>query len=553
MLRRFAALSLRAKIACGFAVVLLLFAGVAGKTTYSLFQAGGLFDSYRELARVASAVGDLRADMYGSRVAAESYMLTGDDSHREFVGPRFEGALAAYERAREIASSPELRAELDGLKPGVEAYQRSFAEALAAGQRDAAAYARLRDNGRDALAAIDRAAAVLDQRRDAIGPEIQATIVAAEILAIAATGAGLMIGAVLAFLLGRAIVRPLAGITGAMQRIAEGDLDTEVPFRGRADEVGAMAAALGVFKDALAKNRAMEAERADREARAEAEKRRATQKLADDFEAKVGSLVRALSGAAGELEATARSMTSTADVAQRESGAVASSAQQTSANVQTVAVATEELAASAREIGGQVTTSAQIARQAVSDAEQTNVTVKSLAENAQKIGEVVELIGDIAAQTNLLALNATIEAARAGEAGRGFAVVAAEVKGLAEQTAKATEEISARISRIQEDTRGAVDAIGGIGSVIVRISESATAIASAVDEQQAATQEIARNVSQAATGTEEVTSTIGRVQGAASQTGSAAAQVLSAANELSRGADDLAHEMESFLAHVRAA
>ena len=179
--------------------------------------------------------------------------------------------------------------------------------------------------------------------------------------------------------------------------------------------------------------------------------------------------------------------------------------------------------------------------------------MRALAAGAQQIEHVAKLISDIAAQTNLLALNATIEAARAGEAGRGFAVVAVEVKSLASQTAEATKEIGTRIAQIQGATREAVDAIQGITATIEEVSAIATTIGSAIEEQGAATAEIARNVSQTAQATQAVTTNIGGVSTAANETGGAAGLLLTAASNLSKQAEQLAGEVNIFLAGVRAA
>jgi methyl-accepting chemotaxis protein len=232
---------------------------------------------------------------------------------------------------------------------------------------------------------------------------------------------------------------------------------------------------------------------------------------------------------------------------------VASAAQQSAANVQTVSSATEELSSSSQEIGSQVSESAKIARSAVDEIASANQQVLGLAEAAEKIGGVIDLIQDIAAQTNLLALNATIEAARAGEAGKGFAVVAQEVKSLAMQTAKATGEIGEHIVRVQGETKDAVTAIGSIGSTISRIDEIAASIASAVEEQIAATGEISRNVQEAANGTQEVTQNISGVSDGAQQTGAAATQMLSAVRNLSRQGATLREKVDRFLADVRSA
>ncbi len=366
----------------------------------------------------------------------------------------------------------------------------------------------------------------------------------------------LILAAALCGLAGFAIVasvsKPIQAMTEAMKRLAGHDMTVQIVGVGRKDEIGSMAEAVQVFKDNMIEADRLAAEQA---AENEAKVRRATQleRLTRTFEDKVGTLVGALSAAATEMESTAGAMSNVAEQGNKQALIVASSAEQTSANVQTVATATEELSASIQEISKQVATSARIASKAVDDARETDGVVQALATGAQKIGEIVQLINDIAGQTNLLALNATIEAARAGDAGKGFAVVASEVKSLATQTAKATDEISSQITQIQEATGQAVSAIKGIGSTIQEMSEIAATIASAVEEQGAATLEISRNVQQAAQGTEEVSRSITDVKQAATDTGAAASQVLGSAGELARNSSDLRHEVDSFLAGVKAA
>jgi methyl-accepting chemotaxis protein len=357
----------------------------------------------------------------------------------------------------------------------------------------------------------------------------------------------------LAFFASRGITGPLNRLREVMRRLAQGDLDTDVPDQERKDEVGAMAEAVAVFKQNAIERRRLAGERQEAERRSQIEKRRTMDELARTFEAKVGAVVQVVSNAAGTMEATARSMSGAADEANRQSMAVASASEQASANVQTVATATEELSSSIEEIGRQVADSARIAGRAVDDAKRTDGTVQALAAGAQKIGEVVTLIQDIAAQTNLLALNATIEAARAGEAGKGFAVVASEVKSLANQTAKATEEIAAQIGQIQSATGDTVTAIQGIGGTISQISSIAASIASAVEQQSAATREIARNVQQAAQGTQAVSSNIADVKGSVTASRAAGQQVLDAASKLSEHAALLSDEVDAFLANVKTA
>jgi methyl-accepting chemotaxis protein len=350
------------------------------------------------------------------------------------------------------------------------------------------------------------------------------------------------------------ITRPLQRLNDAMSQMAGGDLTVEIPGTARQDEIGDMATTIGVIKENAEREAIARQERVQRKEAERAQQRKADMhKLADSFEAAVGEIVDAVSSAADELEASARSLTSTAAETQSLSIAVASASEQASANVRSVAAATEELSSSVQEIGRQVETSARVATSAVEQARKTDQRIAYLSGAAAKIGDVTSLIQAIAGQTNLLALNATIEAARAGDAGRGFAVVAAEVKELAAQTARATQEITGQISEIQSATDQSVTSIQEISGTIDEISKITTTIAAAVEQQGMATQEIARNVQQAASGTAVVAGNIEDVNKGANETGSASSQVLSSAQALSSESSRLKMEVQKFLGTVRAA
>jgi methyl-accepting chemotaxis protein len=348
------------------------------------------------------------------------------------------------------------------------------------------------------------------------------------------------------------VIRPIALLTGAMQELAAGNTSVEIPNADLRGELGAMAHAVTVFKQAAIDNAQLRAEQDRMAAKVSAEKRAAAESLAKAFDAKIGILVQMLRTASSEMETTARSMVKIAEQADRISTQTTTFAEHTSDNVRQIAVATDQLAGAALEIGSRASSSAGLVEKAVQDTRRTDGVVRLLSERSERIEQIVKLISDIAAQTNLLALNATIEAARAGEAGRGFAVVASEVKMLAAQTAKATEEISTQVVQSQEAARDVVEAIKEIGRTVEQLHLIASAIASATDEQRAAAQEIARSTAEAARGTQEVTSNIVQVRQAAASTGSASSQVLAAAATLVHSSSELGREVDEFLAGLAA-
>ncbi len=350
-------------------------------------------------------------------------------------------------------------------------------------------------------------------------------------------GMVILVSLVTVAFLSRSIVTPVTRMTAAMRGLAAGDLEVRVPGLGRRDEIGAMAAALEVFK------------------RNAGDLRRKVRlgELAVAFGERVGEVVEAVARFAEEMRREAETMTGRATDTSARTRSVADASKEAAGNVQTVAAAAEELAAAVAEIGQQMARSAEIAGRTAAEAEDTNGKIAGLAEAAEEIGRVVELINDIAEQTNLLALNATIEAARAGEAGKGFSVVAGEVKNLANQTAKATQDIAARIAGMQDASRASVGAIGTIRERILEVNEITSTIAAAVEEQRAATEEIARSADLAASGTRTVDGHIGEIGDATRDTGEGAEGLLAIARELAEQSETLHREMRAFLEEARRA
>ncbi|MGC1695902.1 MAG: methyl-accepting chemotaxis protein [Pseudolabrys sp.] len=280
------------------------------------------------------------------------------------------------------------------------------------------------------------------------------------------------------------------------------------------------------------------------------ERRAVIESAISNFHHRAENLLRSVADSAREMRSTAGGLlTASGYTSQRAESAVRAS-NESSANVETAAVAAEELSSSIASVGQQLNQSANVVRIAVDEARVTNQDIGALAQAAQKIGDVVKLIRNIAGQTNLLALNATIEAARAGEAGRGFAVVASEVKSLAVQTAKATEEISGQILEVQNSTGKAVEAIGRITHRMREIDSYTSATAAAAQQQSVATGEISQNVASAADGAKLIVSVLSELAGAATKTQESAQTVLAASESVEAAAATLRGEVEGFLTNV---
>lgn len=340
--------------------------------------------------------------------------------------------------------------------------------------------------------------------------------------------AGIMIaifGFLLAWLLGRAILKPVNQVVSGLKDIAtgEGDLTMRLTVASQ-DEVGELARWFNVFIEKL-------------------------QRIIKDIA--VG--VETLSSSSTELSAISEQMTQGIQNVSDKSNTVSAAAEEMSANMNNVAAAMEQsatntsmVATAAEEMSstiGEIAQNAEKARgisdEAANKSSSASTNMDQLGTAANAIGKVVETIAEISEQVNLLALNATIEAARAGEAGKGFAVVANEIKELAKQTAEASQDIKDKIEGIQGTTSTTVGQIAEITQVIKNVNDVVANIATAVEQQSAATKEIATNVAQASTGIQEVNENVNQSSSVSDEISKDIAGVSFSMNEMSTSSNQV--------------
>jgi methyl-accepting chemotaxis protein len=462
----------------------------------------------------------------------------------------FEAEFAAFETLLEkVYISDAIKTELAG---NMADYKATF-DRYTAAEREKNAYTL---QLQDLFALVPPHIDVLNAAAGGMQQEAAARLDAARTISDGAIGgtilALLLLMPAVAFLVGRSVSRPLVRLRSAMEALADGRTEIDLPEASGAAELAAMARTVRVFRD-NAVERAELAAAQDNENRLREDRAARLDVLIGRFEGTVSAALDSLDRANDELCQTSRSMEQSADDVATLSGEASGAVRTAAENVTSAAHSAEELAASIAEISGQANKSTEVAQEAVKSAAATVATMQELSGAADRIGEVMGLIRDIANQTNLLALNATIEAARAGEAGKGFAVVAAEVKQLAEQTSKATGDIAVQIEAIQGSSGQAVQAIGDVNRIISDMEGLASAVAAAVQQQDQAVQAISSNVSGASERSEEGAGRMQAVGASAELARANGVEVERLAGTLGKQGALIREEIAAFLNGVRSA
>jgi methyl-accepting chemotaxis protein len=539
------------KLTIGFAAVILTMAGMGGSTFYSL-----------KSLEVAREQADKSRQMIAALEQAKFFLARQENSYRGFLLSADDYYVKRIEKHRgnfkkRIATGAALAAgdadQLAQLKAIETAADNWHTQVVEAGKVLAANPATRQQAiamvGPDGLAdsvmgpAEDGIEALYKSETTKVEAQAkrQATVTRNAYLALGGCiGLAVLIAIGVGAMLTRAVAGPVTALTAAMRQLAGGDLTVDVPARGRRDEVGLMADAVSVFKDAGLEKLRLEGLTAEQRQAAEAErvrnetaKARAGQelqgvvdalglglerlsagdlthrideafpddyaKLKSDFNAAIGQLQDAMTVVVGNVRAIrtgSSEIAAAADDLSRRTEQQAASLEQTAAALDEITSTMKKSAGGATECAGVVQAARTDARSGGEVVTEAVSAMSAIEASAREIGNIIGVIDEIAFQTNLLALNAGVEAARAGEAGRGFAVVASEVRALAQRSAEAAKEIKALIGASTSEVGKGVDLVGQTGAALERIIERVAQIDTLVTEMASGAQEQARGIAE---------------------------------------------------------
>jgi methyl-accepting chemotaxis protein len=549
---------LSTKLLGSFLVLFLTMLSTAAFNWVQVGKADAATADALKRSRILQGVDTLMSSMIDQETGVRGFLVSGDEN---FLAPyrsgqtRLEAAQAAL-RSEWVASADQLT-RLDAFVALAAAWREKVGEVeiKLMQQQKSQSDARALEASGAGKSSMDAMRAKAGEMADVAKGRLAASL-AAQGAAVAtsyttlviACVASLFLAVLSAVLLIVSIAKPIRSMTSFMERLANGDTTSDVPGRGRGDEVGEMAEAVEVFRQSAIVNKRLEAGAeaarlqadadrirltAEAEAAAQARLNEATAGLAaglkrlsagdlsftlnEPFAADFEALRHDLNGAVEQLGDTLRSVAQATGSIDSGSQEISRGADDLSKRTEQQAASLEETAAALDQITVNVSNSSKRADEARSVAVQANASasesgrvvakaveaMSKIETSSNEVSNIIGVIDEIAFQTNLLALNAGVEAARAGDAGKGFAVVAQEVRELAQRSAKAAKEIKELIRNSSIEVQNGVKLVSETGKAlqtiegyIVTINQHMDSIATSAREQSVGLGEVNTAVNQ---------------------------------------------------------
>jgi methyl-accepting chemotaxis protein len=577
-------LKIASKLLIGFGTLLLLLVGIASLSSIGSLRSR---ESIDDLARFkGNQVRDEIVDKHilEGRMHMWMALALGEDEHWKQSDEALKVAGKEIEELAENTTNAGRRAKAQQLGRLFESY-REVASRMRSlhGRNEALNMPEAKTVLADTVKKSAEVASFSEELAEQYGSaaalsEASAKDTASLIVALAA-GAGiasLLAGSALSFFIIRSIRQPIVNLTDIMAAVAKGDFTVSIPNTTEANEIGAMARSVSVFKENGVERLRLEKEAAANRATAEAERNRTeaglrqteaeqtavvttladslvkiakgdlTARIETEFKGQYQQIKTDFNAAIAKLDETIQGVTGSARAILSGTQEISTASDDLSRRTEQQAASLEETAASLDEITATVNKTAegaQHARDVVSaataDAEKSGIVVRNaikamngIETSSKQIGQIIGVIDEIAFQTNLLALNAGVEAARAGDAGRGFAVVASEVRALAQRSAEAAKQIKSLISTSTVQVDQGVHMVEETGKALERIVAQVAEINDVVST-------IAASAQEQATGLHQVNTAVNQMDQVTQQNAAMVEESTAAAHTLGRETEEL--------------